>query len=223
MFRVSHQQVGHNSHFDSGTAATVFIPPDEADYKLPETNKEFLEKTAKGARIPITSHEIQELHADAAPQIFAQNIRTVLKILVDTSDFEFETYEHRDSKIFDYPLVSEALPTGPAHALVQFVTETNKINQSTYDGNEEFVDGLFRQLELDTDEEKEKTGRDRIIIIWSGDQLTTSRHRGLKTFRSMDDTPYEQLGWMEPIFGWFHLQMAFASSPVGPISKCERI
>ena len=104
MFWVSHQRVGHNSHFDSSTAATVFIPPDEADYKLPETNGEFLEKTAKGARIPITSHEIQELHADVAPRIFAQNIHMVLKILVDTSDFKFETYKHRDSKIFDYPL-----------------------------------------------------------------------------------------------------------------------
>lgn len=28
----------------------------------------------------------------------------------------------------------------------------------------------------------------------------------------MDDDPYEQLGWMEPIFGWFHLQMVFATS-----------
>ena len=67
MFRVSHQQLGHNSHFDSGTAATVFIPPDEADYKLPVTNEEFLERTARGTKTPITSHEIQELHADAAP------------------------------------------------------------------------------------------------------------------------------------------------------------
>lgn len=211
MFRVSHQRVGHNSHFDSGTAATVFIPPDDANYKLPATNKEFLEGTAEGAKTLITSHEIQELHADAAPRIFAQNVHTVLKILVSASDFKFETYEHRDSEIFDRPLVSEALPTGPAHALAQFVMKTSKINQSTYDGNEQFVDELFRQLKLDTDNEKKKTGQDR-IIIWSGDQLTTSGLRGLKTFRSMDDTPYEQLGWMQPIFGWFHLQIAFATS-----------
>jgi hypothetical protein len=76
MFRVSHQRVGHNSHFDSGTAATVFIPPDETDYKLPETNEEFLKKAAEGATTPITPHEIQELHADAAPRIFAQNVHT---------------------------------------------------------------------------------------------------------------------------------------------------
>jgi len=42
MFRVSHQRVGHNSHFDTGTAATVFIPPVEPEYQLPMTNEEFL-------------------------------------------------------------------------------------------------------------------------------------------------------------------------------------
>ena len=52
MFRVSHQQTGHNSHFDSGTAATVFIPPEEADYKLPETNEEFLKRAAKRCQDP---------------------------------------------------------------------------------------------------------------------------------------------------------------------------
>ena len=93
---------------------------------------------------------------------------------------------------------------GPAHALVQFIMETSKIDQSTYNGNEQFVDELFHQLELNTDEAKERIGRDW-IIIWSGDQLTTLRLCRLKTFCSMDDTPYKQLGWMEPIFGWFHL------------------
>src|ERR1700743_3413587 len=64
MFRVSHQRVGHNSHFDSGTAATIFIPPNETDYQLPKTNEEFLRKAAEGAKNPITPHDIQELQAE---------------------------------------------------------------------------------------------------------------------------------------------------------------
>ena len=150
-------------------------------------------------------------NAEAAPRIFAQNVHTVLRILVNAPGFKFNTYQHRDDGIFDRPGVSEVLPTGPGYALDQFIVETTRINQSTYDGNEQFANELFRQLGLDTDEEKEKTGRNR-IVIWSGDQLTTSRLRGLKAFRSMDKVAYEQLGWMEPIFGWFHLQMAFATS-----------
>lgn len=65
--RVSHQRAGHNSHFDSsGTAATVFIPPNEVDYELQETNEEYLRKTAEGAKTQITPLEIQELHNDAS-------------------------------------------------------------------------------------------------------------------------------------------------------------
>ncbi|KAF9784432.1 hypothetical protein BJ322DRAFT_1109144 [Thelephora terrestris] len=98
MFRVSHQRVGHNSHFDSSTATTVFIPPDEPDYQLPGSNEEFLKKATEGARTSISQHEIQELHADAAPRIFAQNAHTVLKTLLNTPGFQFDTYEHRDSE-----------------------------------------------------------------------------------------------------------------------------
>ena len=208
---VSHQRVNHNSHFESGTAATVFIPPYEAGYRLPGTNEELLRKTAEGATTSITPHEIKQLHADAAPRIFSQNVHTVLRILVDASGFEFDNYKDRDSEIFKRPPVSEVLPTGPAYALRQFIVETTQINEATYDGNEQFISELFRQLGLDTDEEKVTTGLNR-IVVWSGDQLTTSRLRGLKAFRSMDEDPYEELCWLEPIFGWFHLQMAFATS-----------
>jgi hypothetical protein len=211
MFRVSHQRAGHNSHFDSGTAATVFIPPNETDYQLPDSNEEFLRKAAEGAKTPISPHEIQELHANAAPRIFAQNVHMVLKMLVDAPDFKFDTYGDRHDKIFDHPPVSNALPTGPTYALDQFLMNTAEIEEGSYEGNQQWMNEWARQLKLDTDEEMEKTGRNR-IVIWSGDQLTTSRLRGLKTFRSMDKIPYEQLGWMEPIFGWFHLQMAFATS-----------
>ena len=181
MFQVSHQCTGHNSHLDSGTAATVFIPPHETDYQLPKTNEEFLKKAVDGTKTPITPHEIQALHADAAPRIFAQNVHTVLKMLVNAPGFEFNTYRHRNSEVFDRPSVSDALPTGPGHALDQFVMGTAKIDEASSEGNKQWMDEWARQLKLDTDEEKEKTGRNR-IVIWSGDQLTTSRLRGLKTF-----------------------------------------
>ena len=211
MFRVSHQRADHNSHLDSGTAATVFIPPDEPDYKLPATNAEFIKNTARGAKTSITPREIQDLHAGAAPRIFAQNVHAVLKMLVDAPGFDFGTYKHRDSEIFASPPVLEALPTGPEHKLDQFVMNTTKINESTYEGNQQVIGEWTRQLGLNTDEDKEKIGQDW-IVVWSGDQLTTSRLRGLKSFRALDSDPYECLGWMEPIFGWFHLQMAFATS-----------
>lgn len=211
MSRVSHQQVNHNSHFESGTVATIFIPPYKASYRLPMTNKELLRKTAEGVTTLITLHKIKQLHADTAPRIFSQNVYMVLQILVDVPGFKFDDYEDWDSEVFKHPPVSEALPTGPAYTLRQFVVETTQINKATYDGNEQFISELFCQLGLDTDKEKVTTGL-KWIIIWSGNQLATSRLRGLKAFHSMDKDPYEELCWMEPIFGWFHLQMAFAMS-----------
>ena len=85
------------------------------------------------------------------------------------------------------------------------------VNESSYDGNQQMIEEWSRQLRLDTDEEKEAVGRNQ-IIIWSGDQLTALRLRGLKGFCSRDKDPYERFSWIEPIFGWFHLQMAFATS-----------
>ena len=108
MSRVSHQRISRNSHFESGTAATIFIPPGEANYGLPTTNKELLRKTAEGAMTPITPHEIKQLHANAAPRIFSQNVCTVLRILIDAPGFRFDDCEDRDSKVFKRPPVSEA-------------------------------------------------------------------------------------------------------------------
>jgi hypothetical protein len=87
---------------------------------------------------------------------------------------------------------------------------TCTVDESSYDGNKQ-IEEWSRQLKIDTDEEKGVMGRNR-IVIWSGDQLTASRIRGLKGFRLRDEDPYERLGWIEPIFGWFHLQMALAAS-----------
>ena len=121
MFRVSHQRADHNSHFDSGTATTIFLPP----------NEEFLRQAAEGAKTSITPHEIQELHADAAPRIVTQNVHTVLKMLINAPGFGFDTYNQRNSEVFNRPPVSETLPTGPEYALEQFMMNTCTINEST--------------------------------------------------------------------------------------------
>ena len=101
MFRVLHQRADHNSHFDSGTAVTVFLPPNEADFQLPETDKEFLRQAAKGTQTPITPHEIQELRANAAPQFFAQNVYMILNMLMNALGVGFYTYKQLNSKVFN--------------------------------------------------------------------------------------------------------------------------
>ena len=77
MFRVSHQRAGHDSHLNSGTAATVIIPPGEPGYEPPEKNWGFPGKASEGAKTPITLDEIQNLQANAVLRVLAQNVCTV--------------------------------------------------------------------------------------------------------------------------------------------------
>ncbi|KAJ7251713.1 hypothetical protein C8J57DRAFT_1187930 [Mycena rebaudengoi] len=70
---------------------------------------------------------------------------------------------------------------------------------------------FFRQLHLDTEDEQRKTALER-VIPWLGDQLTVERLRGLWKYRHEDYNSFDRLDYMIPVFGWFHLVMAFANS-----------
>ena len=72
-------------------------------------------------------------------------------MLINAAGFGFDTCKQRNSKVFNRPLVSEALPTGPEHALEQFMMNTCTVNESTYEGNEQFLGELTCQLQLDID------------------------------------------------------------------------
>ena len=50
------------------------------------------------------------------------------------------------------------------------------------------------------------------MIAFIGDQLTMDRLRGLFKFRAEDENSFERLDFSVLVFGWLHLQMAFAVS-----------
>ena len=79
-------------------------------------------------------------------------------MFINAPGFGFDTYEQRNSEVFNRPPVSEALPTGPEHTLEQFMMITCTINKLTYEGNEQFLGELTHQLQLNTDEEKGRMG-----------------------------------------------------------------
>ena len=79
-------------------------------------------------------------------------------MLMNVLGVGFYTYKQLNSKVFNRPLVSEALPTGPEHTLEQFMMITCTINKLTYKGNEQFLGELTHQLQLNTDEEKGRMG-----------------------------------------------------------------
>lgn len=78
------------------------------------------------------------------------------------------------------------------------------IDEVSYDGNDRVLEEWFCQLRLD--------GKGDQLVIWAGDQLTVSRIHRLKRFRCMDLNAHNCLEFLNPIFGWFHAQMAIEHS-----------
>lgn len=96
--------------------------------------------------------------------------------------------------------------------MIQHMLPTHHIDQSTYKGNNQVIVQTWKELGLSSVEETKKTGLER-VVVWAGDQLTISRLRGLASYRSHDDNSFERMAYLIPMLGWFHLQMAFATSP----------
>jgi hypothetical protein len=139
----------------------------------------------------------------------AQNSYFVLRLLLDSP--EFVDYNGHGAAALDPPPPVYKLPTGPENATRGCILGTESFEVSSYDGVVKAMLQFFRQLHLDSDDEQRKTALER-IIAWLGDQLTVERLRGLWKYRHEDYNSFDRLDFMIPIFGWFHLVMAFANS-----------
>ena len=182
-FQAYEQRSDNKSHFDSGTAATVYpvknpgaVPPDYAAYH---------EKRATGSQNPITPFDVLELDSKASPRIHARAIYQILHFLIDSTPFEFASYHAKDSAAFRPPPPVFQLPTGPEHALCQYMCGTIHQEEAFYEGNEKCMREWLRQLRLDAPETMQRLSQQQ-LIVWMGDQLTNSRNRGFKRFHSQD-------------------------------------
>jgi hypothetical protein len=133
----------------------------------------------------------------------------VLSLLLNSADFA--DYADRGDALFDAPSPVFQLKGGPENAIRGFILKTSTKEESSYDGTLDVMEDTFQQLLLNGKEEQMHTSRER-IIAWLGDQLTVERLRGLWRFRHEDHNSFDRLDYMIPIFGWFHLVMAFANS-----------
>ncbi|KAG1744516.1 uncharacterized protein EDB91DRAFT_1236493 [Suillus paluster] len=69
----------------------------------------------------------------------------------------------------------------------------------------------FCQLGMDSEDAKKHIGTGK-VIPWIGDQMTVERLHGLYKYRHEDFNSFDRMDYLIPVFGWFHLQMAFANS-----------
>ncbi|TBU21646.1 hypothetical protein BD311DRAFT_782804 [Dichomitus squalens] len=209
-FKVFSMHLRNQSHFDSGTTGSVFVKP-FAPQPPPLSGEALQAQRRIGRTNPITLSDIANLDVAAAPRIHSHIVYTVLRMLLDSPEFDFPTYiPQTDPAIAPPPPVSR-LPAGRENITKQFVLGTVHINESTYEGTRDLIAEFLRQLNLFTAKEIEHLAK-VAALIWIGDQLTIERLRGLANYRSEDLNGFDRLDWLVFVFGWFHLLMAFANS-----------
>ena len=207
-FRVYEQRLDNQSHFDSGTAATILVLKDPAVIR-PDAQAFRQHIAATNTRI--TFKDILKLDQKAGPNISARLTSHVLSFLTGAPAFDFKNYSKNDHAVFQHPFSSDVLPVGPQHTACQFMLNTVHIEEASYEGNDRVLHEWWKQLKIDSPELQKKLGYDD-LLIWVGDQLTVSRLRCLQKFRSQDLNSFERMSFLLPICGWFHALLAFESS-----------
>ncbi|KAN0081481.1 hypothetical protein V8E55_009105 [Tylopilus felleus] len=206
--RVFSQRLHNQSHFISGCAATVWLLPPDATLPL-GINCTFHAHRAEGCHKPFPLEDL--LFGDQAAHLRtkSQYIYHVLQILLNTPDFA--DYKSRDHASFQPPPTVNILPCSPNDIVKQCILHTVDIEEASYEGNDRVMAEFYRQLGINSKEEVKKTGLER-LIGWVGDQLTVEWLRGLFRYRHEDYNSFDHMDYLIPIFGWFHLIMAFANS-----------
>ncbi|KAI0054416.1 hypothetical protein BV25DRAFT_1922704 [Artomyces pyxidatus] len=210
-FTAYSQREDNKTHFDSGTAGTLFSQPSAPLPSTPLSNPGLQASREAGSKTPITAEEILDLQDKAGLAIHKQLVYHALRFLLDTPSFDLASYAGRKSPALAPPPPVEQLPYGPRWITQENVMSTVHIEEASYEGNERLIMEWLRQLMLISPEEIKRTGLER-IFVWIGDQLTVERLRTLIRYRSHDVNAFDRLDWIVPIFGWFHLEMAFANS-----------
>ncbi|KAF8237484.1 hypothetical protein L208DRAFT_1421552 [Tricholoma matsutake] len=142
-FKVYEQRLSNQSHFDSGTAATIL--------------------RVLGTANPIAYKDVVKLEHDASPHLKAYAVHQVLMYLTAAPNFSFKTYTGKKHSLFNSCPIEE-LPIGPEHV-------TLHIEEASYEGNDCILSEWWCQLKLDMLDKQKETGKEK-VIIWVGNQLT---------------------------------------------------
>lgn len=209
-YQVYSQRLNNKSHFDSGTAATVFVQPGRMQITKDVARALRLRRHTQ-QHATITALEISEREEQASARLVPYFMHRILHYLLQAPDFDLKTYPHKDDSRLRPPPHLNKIPTGKAFTTRQYLLETQHIEEASYDGNNQLILEWLKQLRLDSRSARQQTALD-LVIAFIGDQLTCSRLRGLIKMRSEDINSYERLEFLVPIFGWLHLLMAFANS-----------
>jgi len=207
-FRVFSQRLDNQGEFGNGTAATVYIKPQAAHFSA-SISQALKDQRKQGSENPLTELDILDLGDASFPRIEDQEIYLVLKFLTCSPEFDMKTYSRKDSEIFHPP--APVLQLDKDDVGLQYLLGTVNIPEASYEDHDRLIDEWFNQLGWTTVAQRMKVALEK-VVSWVGDQLTVDRLRGLFRMRAEDENSFERLDFSVFVFGWFHLQMAFAKS-----------
>ncbi|TFY59955.1 hypothetical protein EVJ58_g5445 [Rhodofomes roseus] len=211
-FRVFSQRLDNRAENGHGTAATVYVKQD-AQKLPPSTHRELQQQRAAGMANPIDTADILRLAWEGWPRIERHMIDYVLRVLLDSREFDMKSYPHKKDSAFARPEPVNEVPCGPDHTVLQYLLGSMDTKEQSYDDNDKVVSEILKQLGITTaDVARLKELGEEKLMFWAGDQLTVDRLRGLWRFRCQDLNGFDRMDWMVIVFGWLHYQMAFGKS-----------
>ncbi len=210
IFRVFSQRLDKKAALGCGTAAMVFVKKD-APSMPPTITQDLRKQWAWGMEHPLTALDIVDLHMESAPQIEAWMVDHILRSLLDAPEFDLKSYDGRNSAALRAPPPVEELPCGPEHVTEEFMLGTLAIPEQSYEDNDRVFTRLKEQLGIRTREQRRQFSLHELIHV-VGDQLTTSRVRGVRIMRCQDCNPEDRMDNVIVSFGWLHFEMAVAKS-----------
>ncbi|THH29665.1 hypothetical protein EUX98_g4512 [Antrodiella citrinella] len=195
---------------NAGTAAIVHVKKD-APVLGPSINRALQRQRILGMKNPLQHKDILRLAMGSNPQIETFMEYEVLRILLDSTDFQVGSYRWRKDKLLEPPTPIHQLPHGPEHVSRRFMLQTMHINEGSLEGNKQVLEALQAQLGFKGEEKLKQLGREKIVWIL-GDQLTVDRIRSLQRSWCQEMNSTDRADYMIPVWGWLHFEMTEARS-----------
>jgi hypothetical protein len=104
------QCLNNQSHFDSGTAATIYLVKNPST--VSPNNQAYNAQFQTGSKNPITYVDILKLNSAAAPRLHERRAYILLSILLQFKPFDLSTYEYCNDVALRLPPFVLQLPTG---------------------------------------------------------------------------------------------------------------
>ncbi|KIO19060.1 hypothetical protein M407DRAFT_83263, partial [Tulasnella calospora MUT 4182] len=202
--RVFSQRLHNRNRFDSGTAVTVFVT--EHPPLHPNLAVEYRRLHGKHATIGYPDFYNPEA------LIRLQNLKEyhILNVLLMSPYFDH--YGHKKHPLLKPPPSVSLAASGTSNAMKMYVLKTMKIDQSSLEGNVQWVMEAIKQIGYARSLDTKKALATSTIIPIVGDELTHKCLRRLRRLRGRDHNGVERLDFADPVFGWFHAEMALAQA-----------